>query len=63
MKRREVIAALCWAVMCPLPGRAEEPQPMRRVGVLLLWPENDPMARASTTALCAGISASRLDRG
>jgi putative tryptophan/tyrosine transport system substrate-binding protein len=56
MKRREVIAALGWAAMCPLPGRAEEPQPMRRVGVLLLWPENDPMARASTTAFAQALA-------
>ena len=56
MKRREVIAALCWAAMCPLPGRAEEPQPMRRVGVLLLWPENDPMARASLTAFAQALA-------
>ena len=56
MKRREVIAALCWAAMRPLPGRAEEPQPMRRVGVLLLWPENDPMARASTTAFSQALA-------
>ena len=56
MKRREVIAALGWAAMCPLPGRAEEPQPMRRVGVLLLWPENDPMARASLTAFAQALA-------
>ena len=29
---------------------------MRRVGVLLLWPENDPMARASTTAFSQALA-------
>jgi hypothetical protein len=31
---------------------------MRRVGVLLLWPENDPMARASTTAFARALAGS-----
>ena len=29
---------------------------MRRVGVLLLWPENDPMARASLTAFAQALA-------
>jgi hypothetical protein len=50
MRRREFIAAVGGAVVSPLAVKAEQPERMRRVGVLLLWPENDPMARASVSA-------------
>src|SRR5206468_6823381 len=43
------------AAAWPLAGRAQQPERIRRVGVLLLWPENDPMARASVTAFAQAI--------
>jgi putative ABC transport system substrate-binding protein len=50
MKRREFITACCGAAIWPLVAHSQQPERIRRVGVLLLWAENDPMARASVTA-------------
>jgi ABC-type uncharacterized transport system substrate-binding protein len=56
MRRREFIYVLAGASAWPLPERAQQPERMRRVGVLLLWPENDPMARASMTAFTQALA-------
>jgi putative ABC transport system substrate-binding protein len=48
--RRGFLAVLAGAALWPLAGHAQQPERIRRVGVLLLWAENDPMARASVTA-------------
>jgi len=50
-----LIAAFLGAAAWPLAGRTEQPERTRRVGVLLLWPENDPMARASVTAFAQAL--------
>jgi putative ABC transport system substrate-binding protein len=56
MRRREFIYVLAGAVAWPLPAHAQQPERVRRVGVLLLWPENDPMARASMTAFTQALA-------
>jgi putative tryptophan/tyrosine transport system substrate-binding protein len=50
MRRRRFIAVLGGATAWPLAGHAQQAARLRRVGAVLLWPENDPMARASVTA-------------
>jgi putative tryptophan/tyrosine transport system substrate-binding protein len=40
-----------------LPGALSSPERMRRVGVLLPWPEKDPVAQASVTTFARGLGA------
>jgi putative ABC transport system substrate-binding protein len=44
-------AAAAWS----LPARAQQPERMRRVGVLMGYPEDDPQAQANATALREGL--------
>src|SRR5262249_37312373 len=53
MNRRELllfIAALGGLVAWPLLGSAQQPARIRRVGVLILFAESDPLGQASTAA-------------
>jgi putative tryptophan/tyrosine transport system substrate-binding protein len=50
VRRRELIAVLAAAVLQPLAGHAQQPERMRRVGVLILWREIDPLSQKSRTA-------------
>jgi ABC-type uncharacterized transport system substrate-binding protein len=55
MRRREFIAVLSGAAAWPLAGHAQQPKRDRRVGVLMPWSENDPLAQASVTAFAHGL--------
>ena len=55
VKRRDFIALLAGAVALPLAARAKEAERMRRIGVLMGYPEGDPQAQANVTALLRGL--------
>ena len=50
MRRREFIASLGATAVWPLPARAQQPEKMRRVGVLLSTTENDAEEQARLAA-------------
>jgi putative tryptophan/tyrosine transport system substrate-binding protein len=50
VKRRAFITALSGAAACSLAGYAQQGEQIRRVGVLIAFSENDPVARASVPA-------------
>src|SRR5271166_5873133 len=53
--RREFIVALGGAAAWPLAVRAQQPEQVRRIGVLMGFAENDPQAQAEITAFRQGL--------
>jgi putative ABC transport system substrate-binding protein len=49
LARRDFIAALGGAAIWPLAGYAQQAEHMRRIGVLIAFPENDPNTQALVT--------------
>jgi putative tryptophan/tyrosine transport system substrate-binding protein len=56
MQRREFITLLGGAAAAwPLAARAQQPERTRRIGVLMLYPENDPEGQLRATAFRQGL--------
>jgi ABC transporter substrate binding protein len=55
MRRREFITVLGGAAAWPLAARAQQPERMRRIGVLLNLAENDPEGKARLGAFLQGL--------
>jgi putative ABC transport system substrate-binding protein len=53
--RREFITLLGGAAAWPLAARAQQPDRMRRIGVLMLYPENDPEGQVRAGAFQQGL--------
>jgi putative ABC transport system substrate-binding protein len=55
VKRRRFITMLSGVAAWPLAGHAQQPEPAHRVGVLMPWSENDPVAQASVNAFAQAL--------
>ena len=55
MIRRELIALLCGAGAWPLTARAQQPERVRRIGMLMPFSTEDRRARARLAALLQGL--------
>jgi putative ABC transport system substrate-binding protein len=53
--RREFVAVLGGAAAWPLAGHAQQPERMRRIGVLMGWPENDQFAQRIVSAFADAL--------
>src|SRR6266852_5992363 len=57
VKRRTFLIAFgSAAVMVPLVARAQQPERVRRVGVFMPWPENQPNTRARVMAFAQALA-------
>jgi putative tryptophan/tyrosine transport system substrate-binding protein len=56
LKRREFIAGFGWAVAAPFVARAQQPDRVRRIGVLLGFDENDPGAKPALSGFMQGLT-------
>jgi putative ABC transport system substrate-binding protein len=55
LKRREFITLLGGAAAWPLAARAQQPDRMRRIGVLMGFPESDSQAQGYVAAFRDGL--------
>src|SRR6516164_4148646 len=55
MRRRNFIAGLGSAAAWPVVARAQQPDRMRRIGVLMAYDESDPEAKAHLSAFMQGL--------
>jgi putative tryptophan/tyrosine transport system substrate-binding protein len=55
LRRRAFFAVLGGAATWPLAGHAQQAERMRRLGVLMAYSENDPLARASVGAFTQAL--------
>lgn len=56
MRRREFIRLVGGATAWPLVARAQQGERMRRIGVLMAWPESDPRGSSSLTGFRDGLA-------
>ena len=56
LRRREFITLFGGAAAWPLAARAQQPERMRRIGVLMGWSENDPEYGPDFAALVQGLA-------
>jgi putative ABC transport system substrate-binding protein len=55
MRRREFISLIGSVAAWPLGARAQQPERMRRIGILMLFAEDDPAAKIRIAALIEGL--------